>query len=210
MCLATARLILSDVRGLTLTIVCEPCGWRGRYVVERLMAEHGDAKLTDMLPKLANCPKAIAGEKHWLWRAVDQNGFVLDVLVQRRRDTRRAAAHEEAPEIRRHTTARDDHGQAPFVRRCESEDGPSRRTSPVEGPEQSCGEFSSADAATRADHEALQIRWTGATVSVGSRSSVESLPHFPIPKLVTADCRRASRQHAFAVWREISKTGAAA
>src|SRR6202795_3948444 len=29
---------------------------------------------------------SIAGEKHWLWRAVDQNGFVLDVLVQRRRD----------------------------------------------------------------------------------------------------------------------------
>jgi putative transposase len=28
----------------------------------------------------------IAGEKHWLWRAVDQEGFVLDVLVQSRRD----------------------------------------------------------------------------------------------------------------------------
>jgi putative transposase len=24
---------------------------------------------------------SIAGKKHWLWRAVDQNGFVLDVLV---------------------------------------------------------------------------------------------------------------------------------
>src|SRR3981189_1550342 len=29
---------------------------------------------------------SIGGETHWLWRAVDQNGFVLDVLVQRRRD----------------------------------------------------------------------------------------------------------------------------
>ncbi|NIF89926.1 IS6 family transposase [Burkholderia sp. Cy-637] len=28
----------------------------------------------------------IRGVKHWLWRAVDQNGTVLDVLVQRRRD----------------------------------------------------------------------------------------------------------------------------
>ena len=27
---------------------------------------------------------SIAGEKHWLWRAVDQNGFVLEVLVERR------------------------------------------------------------------------------------------------------------------------------
>jgi len=29
---------------------------------------------------------AIAGKKHWLWRAVDQNGVVLDILIQSRRD----------------------------------------------------------------------------------------------------------------------------
>ena len=28
--------------------------------------------------------------KHWLWRAVDQTGIVLDVLVQRRRDKQAA------------------------------------------------------------------------------------------------------------------------
>src|SRR3982751_6779843 len=27
----------------------------------------------------------IAGKKHWLWRAVDQDGIVLDILVQSRR-----------------------------------------------------------------------------------------------------------------------------
>jgi putative transposase len=32
----------------------------------------------------------IAGVKHWLWRAVDQTGIVLDVLVQRRRDKKAA------------------------------------------------------------------------------------------------------------------------
>src|SRR5919202_1606270 len=32
----------------------------------------------------------IAGVKHWLWRAVDQTGMVLDVLVQSRRDTQAA------------------------------------------------------------------------------------------------------------------------
>ena len=32
----------------------------------------------------------IAGVKHWLWRAVDQTGIVLDVLVQSRRDQRAA------------------------------------------------------------------------------------------------------------------------
>src|SRR3954454_2695624 len=33
---------------------------------------------------------SIAGKKHWLWRAVDQHGFVLDVLVQSRRDKKAA------------------------------------------------------------------------------------------------------------------------
>jgi hypothetical protein len=50
-------LVLSDVRAPTLTIVCEPCGRRGQYNVERLMAEHGDAKLTDLLTTLADCPR---------------------------------------------------------------------------------------------------------------------------------------------------------
>jgi putative transposase len=33
---------------------------------------------------------SIAGKTHWLWRAVDQDGFVLDVLVQSRRDKKAA------------------------------------------------------------------------------------------------------------------------
>src|SRR4051812_40737188 len=32
----------------------------------------------------------IGGQKHWLWRAVDQDGIVLDVLVQSRRDKQAA------------------------------------------------------------------------------------------------------------------------
>tara|TARA_R110001599_G_scaffold271757_4_gene472903 strand:- start:677 stop:1339 length:663 start_codon:yes stop_codon:yes gene_type:complete len=32
----------------------------------------------------------IGGKKHWLWRAVDQDGFVLDVLVQSRRNAKAA------------------------------------------------------------------------------------------------------------------------
>jgi putative transposase len=32
----------------------------------------------------------IAGKKHWLWRAVDQDGYVLDEIVQNRRDTKAA------------------------------------------------------------------------------------------------------------------------
>jgi putative transposase len=33
---------------------------------------------------------SIGGRKHWLWRAVDQDGYVLDEIVQTRRDTKAA------------------------------------------------------------------------------------------------------------------------
>jgi putative transposase len=32
----------------------------------------------------------ISGQKHWLWRAVDQDGYILDEIVQSRRDTKAA------------------------------------------------------------------------------------------------------------------------
>ena len=34
----------------------------------------------------------IRGRKYWLWRAVDQDGFVLDILVQERRNEQAATA----------------------------------------------------------------------------------------------------------------------
>ena len=52
-------LTLSDARGPTLTIACERCGRYGRYSVRRLIVARGtDAKLTDLLVTLADCPKA--------------------------------------------------------------------------------------------------------------------------------------------------------
>jgi putative transposase len=49
----------------------------------------------------------ISGKKHWLWRAVDQHGEVLDVLVQSRRD-RHAARRLMRKLLRKH-------GRAPRV-----------------------------------------------------------------------------------------------
>lgn len=60
---------LSDVREPTLTIVCQPCGRRGRYNVERLMAKHGDAKILFVLPAIANCPKARSVDVYDLCKA---------------------------------------------------------------------------------------------------------------------------------------------
>jgi hypothetical protein len=54
-------LVLSDVHGPTLAIVYGPRGRRGRYNVEGL-AEHG--KLTDLLARLADCPKARSVSVH--------------------------------------------------------------------------------------------------------------------------------------------------
>jgi hypothetical protein len=63
-------LTLSDVRGPTLTIVCEPCGRRGRHNVAKLIEAHGDAKLTDLLQTLADCQKARSASVHDRCRAV--------------------------------------------------------------------------------------------------------------------------------------------
>jgi hypothetical protein len=45
------------LRDGAIILVCEPCGRRGRYAVARLIAERGDAKLTDLLPALASRSK---------------------------------------------------------------------------------------------------------------------------------------------------------
>ena len=63
-------LVLSDLRQPTLSIVCEPCGRRGRYSVAKLMEEHGDAKLTELLMTLAACPKARSASIHDRCKAV--------------------------------------------------------------------------------------------------------------------------------------------
>jgi putative transposase len=55
----------------------------------------------------------IAGRKHWLWRAVDQDGLVLDALVQSRRDKR--AAERPVAQVAEEADAAAacaDHGQA--------------------------------------------------------------------------------------------------
>ena len=63
-------LTLSDVRGPSLTIVCEPCGRHGRYNVAKLMAEHGDAKFIDLLVTLFDCRKTGSASVHDRCKAV--------------------------------------------------------------------------------------------------------------------------------------------
>jgi hypothetical protein len=46
-------------RAVTEPVLGSPCGRRGRYNVERLIAKHGpDVRLPDLLATLADCPRA--------------------------------------------------------------------------------------------------------------------------------------------------------
>ena len=95
------------------------------------------------------------------------------------RSRRRAAAHAEAVEEVHESATRHDHRQAQILWRSAQAHGPLYRTSPAQGAEQSSGEFSSADAATRKNHEAVQITTAGAEISVDTRSSRQSFPFSP-------------------------------
>lgn len=63
---------------------CLKFGPRYRRALKRREGRLGDTWFADEVFV------KICGEQHYLWRAVDQDGDVLDILVQRRRDARAA------------------------------------------------------------------------------------------------------------------------
>ena len=65
------------------------------------------------LPRATRLVLKISGVKHWLRRAVDQTGIVLDVLVQRRRDKQAA----KRLLLMGHVDANDTTGRANLLRR---------------------------------------------------------------------------------------------
>jgi putative transposase len=151
----------------------------------------------------------IAGKKHWLWRAVDQDGFVLDVLVQSRRDKRAAkrllrkllkkqmrpprvlitdklasypaAKREVMPgvEHRRHKGLNN---------RAENSHQPTRRR------ERQMKRFKSAGQAQR---------------FLSAHDQINNLFHFRRDHVTAAEYRGA-RARAFAIWAEITDVAAAA
>jgi putative transposase len=152
---------------------------------------------------------SIAGEHHWLWRAVDQNGFVLDVLVQRRRATRAAQRLMRkllksavtpprvmvTDKLRSYGAAlakmglRVEHRQHKGLNnRAENSHQPTRRR------ERIMKRFKS----TRQAQRFLTIH-----------DQVANLFPIPYPEKATAEDRRTTPSRAFAVWRGISKTDVA-
>jgi putative transposase len=79
----------------------------------------------------------IRGKQHYLWRAVDQDGKVLDILVQSGRSAAAAKRFLQAAEELAIRSAGDRDRQAQELRRRPARDPASRRAPPKPIPQQS-------------------------------------------------------------------------
>ena len=119
----------------------------------------------------------IQGRRHYLWRAVDQDGDVLDILVQSRRDCRAAKRFfRKLLKGQERQSWATGHRQAEQLQGCAPSGHAVRR--PSHGPirEQSRRGVASTDATARATDAPVQIRCARAAVSLGPRTRAESLP----------------------------------
>jgi putative transposase len=148
----------------------------------------------------------ICGKRHWLWRAVDQNGTVLDILVQSRRDQQAAerflrqvvdAVGSEPrvvitdkfasypPAIRRVLPNSEHRRQKRLNNRAENSHLPTRKR------ERILQRFKSAEHAER---------------FLGPFSAISN--HFrPRRHLITAPAYRPMRTERHAIWREVTLGG---
>lgn len=76
-----SSLTIYDVRSRTLSVVCEACGRRKQFVVAKLVEEHGDRKLTDLLLRLANCPKTQTTNLHGRCGSVYEGLAIYETLL---------------------------------------------------------------------------------------------------------------------------------
>ena len=151
----------------------------------------------------------IAGVKHWLWRAVDQTGMVLDVLVQKRRDKRAAKRLLRKPLKRQ--------GRAPRVMVADkpASYGAARRE-PMPGVEHR--RHKGPDNRAGKSHQPTRRRERRMKRSEAPRQAQRFLSaHGRINNLfrlrrdhAAAVDYRAARTRAFEVWAEISGVAAAA
>ncbi len=124
----------------------------------------------------------IQGVRHYLWRAVDQDGVVLDILVQDRRDANAAkrflrrllAGLQYVPRV-----IVTDKLRSYGVAQRRLLPGVEHRQMPI--PEQSCRKLTSADAAPRATDATVQIAPSGTALPLRSRIYPWTLPSTSTP-----------------------------
>ena len=145
----------------------------------------------------------INGSHHYLWRAVDHDGNVLDVLVQSRRNA--VAAKKVLPAAPQGTAvcaARAGHRQAGQLPGRAPRTAVLGRASPVPLFEQPRRELPSAHTTTRAGDETVRFAPAGAAVPLGVQAHHTALPAAPTPaqriRMATRDdrpIRRMERDH---------------
>ena len=133
----------------------------------------------------------IAGKRHWLWRAVDQDGYVLDEIIQRRRDTN-AAKRLLVKLLKKQDCApkrmiTDKFGHKGLNNRAENSHQPTRRREKI------MKRFKSARQLQR---------------FVSIHDPIANLFHFPRHALSSSD-HRDLRSAAMATWHEITHIAAA-
>jgi putative transposase len=135
----------------------------------------------------------IGGRPFWLWRAVDDEGEVLDLLVQRRRDKvatvklmRKLLKKQGfAPDVLVTDKLRSYGAAKSEMRLCARHEQGLRKNNRAEN-------FASSGATTRAQDAALQIAWISATVPVRSRRRPEHFQH-PAPSHIPPHAPRPSK-----------------
>ena len=148
---------------------------------------------------------SINGKKHFLWRAVDQDGFVLEVLVQSRRDTKAAKRL-----IRKLLT---NYGYAPRVMitdKLKSYAAANRQIGLT-----SCDHRQHKGLNNRAENSHQPIRRREQVMKrfkstrqlqrfISIHDPIANLHHFPRNKF-SSSTHRQLRQAAMTVWREIAR-----
>ncbi len=121
----------------------------------------------------------IAGKKHYLWRAVDQHGVVLDVLVQSRRD-KKAAKRLLRKLLKRQCRA----PRVMITDKLGSYGAAKKEIMPGVEHRQHKGlnnQLTPANKATRTADEAVQVGPTGSALPLHPRSDQQPLPPAPPP-----------------------------
>ena len=147
----------------------------------------------------------INGRLQYLWRAVDQDGEVLDILVQSRRNKPAARILSQAAQGYAVRAASHHHrqtrqlcgGQGRSVALC--------RTSPGQRVEQPGGEFAPTHPRAGTSNERLQIPWARTGIPVGVRGDWNILPSQP----AFTGRRELPRDHGAALYA-MARTGSIA
>jgi putative transposase len=133
----------------------------------------------------------INGRIHYLWRAVDQDGEVLDIPVQSNRDKK--GGQEVLPQTIKEIAVRPESDCDRQVEELWSSEGccaSQCRTPATEISEQSGREFTSANEIARACDETIQVTGPRSAFSLGLWNHFLTLPRWatPLPSLRIPRC----------------------